>query len=901
MAHRFYIIPLLFTLFSSYATANEPPQLSLQQSYQAKVGEVFSLNVAPSDLSGMVPSVYLDNPPTGSTFNDKGDGTRTFQWTPPPFGSTEQVLNFVLIDPIDSMLRTTVSTTLNIQSESVEPLDSLGIDFDLATNSTIPLGTPVRFIVTPRSNDGVVPNLRLVTQIANTEFVDNFNGSRTFIWNSPAEGQYTVEFLVTHPDTPFLRHVDSVNFTIAANGRVNSEVNVPVFSPINYLREISADSILSFDVGASSASGVPWLSLQSAPAHSSFYDNGDGTREFFWSPSERDIGVHNITFVARNPVDPKVSDTTTIQVVVVPSISDQMAEIDPIESFYSVSTNSQVVLPLRASFPNGDIAPFTLQRFNRRGATLVATGDGTAEFIWNTPSTPGEYYFRVSAGYQNGTGLASYVDINIIVVSDCPEDHVPFILFSSCIAVDNRGLIISDNLADTAGLAFNDIEVLGAGDFNGDGIEDWFLPLSDFVSDDLRVKLVLGTQGGITSNINLSELTVDTTVSFSGSSRIDKITALGDINADGYDDVAFSARSNHRIMFGRPTAMGDQYSVANLSGDIGFNIGKDLTFSSNPIIEGIGDFNGDGIDDFAIAYDRHIEEINSHRNDVYIFYGSSSLAGEMEFEDIRSDSGRVYTDFDDFPQTPVLQKLGDIDNDGFADIAVSQRSSDESMSHVIYGQPASQNYLTSARVPNDYFSVIRELGIQYHSKARFYLSAGGDINGDGYADVAAVGLFKHPDFDSEETTHAMVMYGSANRFSPLVNLLEYGRNDASERLTIIKRATRYSSLESFDLGGDMNGDGIGDIAIALSDADNVQTQAGIVYVLYGREFEKLVYLDDTAPGNGRVFAGSVNHQNLGDPTQFLGDINSDGFDDLLIGSSISWPSRESLIGFGGRQ
>ncbi len=213
--------------------------------------------------------------------------------------------------------------------------------------------------------------------------------------------------------------------------------------------------------------------------------------------------------------------------------------------------------------------------------------------------------------------------------------------------------------------------------------------MSDFASFNTRVRIVPGTAEGISSNINISELSDDETISFAGSGRANKVTALGDINADGYDDLAFSFRSNHRIVFGRPASLGAQFSVTEDSSDIGFNIGREFTLSSSPIIEGIGDFNGDSIDDIAIAYDPFNPDLQTSRNSLFVYYGSSSLSGDTTFEDIQADSGRVYTDFEDFSNLSALQSLGDVDNDGYADIAITQRLSDESQAHIIYGQPAS--------------------------------------------------------------------------------------------------------------------------------------------------------------------------------------------------------------------
>ncbi|MEM9183437.1 MAG: integrin alpha [Pseudomonadota bacterium] len=107
--------------------------------------------------------------------------------------------------------------------------------------------------------------------------------------------------------------------------------------------------------------------------------------------------------------------------------------------------------------------------------------------------------------------------------------------------------------------------------------------------------------------------------------------------------------------------------------------------------------------------------------------------------------------------------------------------------------------------------------------------------------------------------------------------------------------------------GDYNGDGINDLAIAaqgfdVAGANGTSNNAGAVYVVFGSSegFDQIDLAGLTAAGGGDgsrgfVLFGQLTNENVGNALASAGDVNGDGIDDLLIGST----TMQNALGGGG--
>ncbi len=426
--------------------------------------------------------------------------------------------------------------------------------------------------------------------------------------------------------------------------------------------------------------------------------------------------------------------------------------------------------------------------------------------------------------------------------------------------------------------------VAGVGDLDGDGYADVLVAAPDYDNPFVvgtKEGVVLGTRGGPSgpaSNVfgwfhpgqfNLGRL---------GAS----VASAGDVNGDGRGDYlmgepgaqqpTFNVRGRVHLLLGRATSglAGNPASdVVYTEPGTGTNSFDAAQYGSS--VATAGDWNNDGFSDIVVG-----APLKSSAGQAFVYLGRGETLA----------SAPIFTQ--EGPQASATLGLGlafagDINHDGFTDFVAgaplyeSAPAEDaEGRFFVTYGGPCGP---ACAPFQELIIAGQRESN-QVGAQLGYSASGAGDVNGDGYADVV-VGA---PLFDTERFCGPRLTCPVPNVGLVKLYLGSAGGLNISQSLDLMGPAPILGSPQqdaqfgySVANAGDVNGDGFGDVIVGAPFGNVGLANQGRAYLYLGSA-------SGLASTPSWSASGTQANARFGIDVAGAGDVNGDGFSDVIIGA-----------------
>jgi hypothetical protein len=388
-----------------------------------------------------------------------------------------------------------------------------------------------------------------------------------------------------------------------------------------------------------------------------------------------------------------------------------------------------------------------------------------------------------------------------------------------------------------------------AGDVNADGFDDVIVGAYQYDNANQpnqgRAFLYLGSGAGLGTT---AVWTAESGLQASNFGR--SVGNAGDVDGDGYADVIVGAPGYTNGHAGEGRAYVFKGMGAGLAAAPAWTVESDQTGAAyGYAVATAGDVNGDGYSDVIIGANL-FDHGQNNEGRAYVYLGSSAGLEAIESWAHEVDQGQFGAS---------VGSAGDVNGDGYSDVIVgawnfSNGQPAEGAAFVYHGSAASVAFTEAW---NQFFPSGSGFGAS--------VANAGDVNGDGYSDVV-VGAPHYANGEPDEG-RAYVYHGSAAGLATIPAWTAESNTAGALLGTSVANA------------GDVNGDGYSDVVVGAPYLANGEQDEGRAYVYHGSAA-------GLAPTPAWTTESNGTSARFGSSVASAGDVNGDGFSDIIVGAPL---------------